>query len=182
MSLAYQYIKTESASMPSQKNQQQVQVIKDKLDQAKSVVVFDYSGTTANDQVELRSSVKEAGGEVIVTKNRLVDVAVGTGKLTESLEGMNAFLFSYEDAVSAVKKLFEFHDDTEKLTIKQGVMDDKILSASEVEALSKLPSRDELLAKLVYVVKAPSTGLVNVLKAGQRDLVGVLKAISQKEA
>lgn len=168
--------------MPSQKNINQVEAIKTKLGNAKSVVVFDYSGTSASEQVELRSRVKEAGGEVIVTKNRLVDVAVGRGKLADSLDGMNAFLFSYEDAVGAVKKLFDFHKDTDKLTIKQGVMDDKILSASEVEALSKLPSRDELLTKMVMVLKSPGTGLVNVLKAGQRDLVGVLRAISQKDA
>ncbi|MCB9801393.1 MAG: 50S ribosomal protein L10 [Pseudomonadales bacterium] len=168
--------------MPSQKNLQQVEMLKAKLDKAQSVAIVDYSGTSVNDQVKLRTSISEAGGEMLVAKNRLINVAVGEGKLSESLDGMNAIVFSYEDAVSALKKLFDFHKEEEKLTIKQGIMDDKVLSPAEVEALSKLPGREELISMLLNRLQSPATGLVNVLKAGQRDLVYALKAIAEKGA
>lgn len=166
--------------MPSQKNQDQVNVIKDKLSRTKSVAVVDFSGTTVNDQVKLRQQLAEAGGEMFVTKNTLIDIAVGKGKLSESLEGMNALVFSYQDAVAAIKKLFEFHKETEKLQIKQGYMDDRVLSAAEVEALSKLPNKNELIGMLMSRLQGPAYGLVNVLNASQRNLVYALKAIADK--
>lgn len=168
--------------MPSQKNQSQVTLLQEKLAKTKSVTIVDYSGTTVNDQVKLRSEISAAGGEMLVAKNTLIDIAIGRGKLRESLDGMNAIVFSYEDAVAAIKKIFEFQKDTEKLTIKQGILDDKVLSPAEVEALSKLPGKSELMAMLVNRLQAPASGLVNVLKAGQRDLVYVLKAITEKNA
>ncbi len=166
--------------MPNAKNQSQVELLKEKVDRSKSVVVVDYSGTTVNDQVTLRSAVSEAGGEMLVAKNTLIDIATGKGNLTDSLEGMNAIVFSYEDAVAAIKKVFEFHKDSSKLTIKQGMMDGKVLSVSEVEMLSKLPSKNELIATLISRLQGPAYGLVNVLKANQRGLVYALRAIADK--
>ncbi len=166
--------------MPSQKNQNQVDVIKEKLSRAKSVAVVSYEGTSVNDQVKLRSDLREVGGEMVVTKNTLIDIAAGKGRLTDSLTGMNALILSYEDAVSALKKLFAFHKDSEKLEIKQGLYEDKVLSPAEIEQLSKLPSKDELIATLISRLQGPEFGLVNVMKAGQRNLVQVLKAISEK--
>jgi large subunit ribosomal protein L10 len=167
--------------MPNQHNQEQVKIVQDKINQAKSMVIVDYSGTDVKGLTELRQALKEAGGEMFITKNTLVDIAVGKGKMTESLQGMNAVIFSYEDAVSAVKSLFKFHEDTDLLEIKQGFMDDKVLSFNEVEALSKLPSKSELIVMLIQRLKSPGQGLANVLKAGQKDLVYVLKAITDKQ-
>lgn len=167
--------------MPNQHNQEQVKIVQDKINQAKSMVVVDYSGTDVKGLTELRAALKEAGGEMFITKNTLVDIAVGKDRMTESLKGMNAVIFSYEDAVSAVKALFKFHKDNDKLEIKQGLMEDKVLSFEEVEALSKLPSKSELIVMLIQRLKSPGQGLANVLKAGQKDLVYVLKAIADKK-
>lgn len=167
--------------MPNQKNQNQVAVLQDKIKEAKSLAIIDYSGTSANDQVKLRQAISDAGGDVLVTKNTLIDIAIGKGKLSESLEGMNAVVFSNDDAVSAIKALFTFHKDEGKLVIKEGFMDDKVLSATEVESLSKLPSKPELISMLIRTLQAPATGMVNVLKANQRDLVYALKAIAEKK-
>lgn len=168
--------------MPNKHNQEQVKVLQEKLSRTKTAVVVDYSGTTVNDQVQLRRDLKEVGGELFITKNTLIDIAIGKGKVSESLEGMNAVVFSYEDEVSALKKLFDFHKQNEKLTIKQGLMADKVLSAAEVEALSALPGKNELIATLISRIQGPAYGLVNVLKAGQRNLVYALKAIAEKQA
>ncbi|MFZ5437675.1 MAG: 50S ribosomal protein L10 [Patescibacteria group bacterium] len=166
--------------MPNQHNLEQIEILKKKLDQAQSAVIVEYQGTTVNDQVELRAALTAAGGEMFVTKNTLIDIAVGKGKLADSLTGMNAIVFSFEDPVAALKALFKFHQDTEKLVIKQGFMEDKVLTFEEVEALSKLPGKQELLTTLVVRLQGPAYGLVNVLKAGQRDLVYALRALQQK--
>lgn len=168
--------------MPNSKNVQGVKTLQEKFAQAKSAVVVDYAGTSVNDQVELRSALTKVGGEMFVTKNTLIDIAAGKGKLTDSLQGMNAVIFSYQDAVAALKEVFKFHEDKEKLVIKQGLMDDKVLSFEEMEALSKLPSRQELMATLIMRLKGPMYGLVNVFKAGTRNLVYALSAIRDQKS
>lgn len=168
--------------MPNQHNQDQVKLLQEKLSRAKSAVIVDFAKTTVNDQTKLRGSLREANGEMFVTKNTLIDIAIGKGKVKESLEGMNAIIFSFQDEVAAIKKLFEFHKDTEKLNIKQGIMGEQVLSAKEVEALSKLPGKQELISTLISRLNGPAYGLVNVLKAGSRNLVYALSAIrKQKE-
>jgi large subunit ribosomal protein L10 len=167
--------------MPNKHNQDQVKILQEKLSRTKSAVVVDFAGTTVNDQVQLRRELKAVGGELFVTKNTLIDIAVGKGKVSDSLEGMNAIVLSYDDEVSALKSLFDFHKKNDKLKIKQGVMADKVLSVADVEALSQLPSKNELLATLISRIQGPAYGLVNVLKAGQRNLVYALKAIAEKQ-
>jgi large subunit ribosomal protein L10 len=166
--------------MPNQQNLDTVKTLKDKLTEAKSVVIFDYSGTSVKEQVELRQKVKEAGGEILVTKNTLIGIAIGKDEIKDILEGMNAVVFAYEDEVAPIKALFEFHKETEKLEIKKGLMDDKVLSQAEVEALSKLPSKQELIATLIARIKGPGQGLVNVFTASTRDLISVLNNIAKK--
>lgn len=170
--------------MPSQYNQQQIDIIKEKLAQAKSVAIVDYSGTNATEQVKLRAMIKQGNGEMFVTKNTLINLSIGEETLKESLTGMNALVISYEDAVSALKKLFEFKNKVEKLEIKQGIiLEDgkiKVLTQEEVEQLSKLPGKDELMVMLIQRLQGPAYGLVNVLNAGPRNLVYALKAIAEK--
>lgn len=166
---------------PSQYNQNRFGQITDKVAKATSIVVADYTGTTVKEQVALRAAIKKAGGEFVVIKNTLLNIAVGKDKLTDSLHGMNAAVFAYGDPVAPVKALFEFHKKSEKLTIKQGYMDDRVLSNEEVVALSKLPSKTELMAKLLMILNSPATGMVNVLNAGPRNLVYALNAIKEKK-
>ena len=78
-------------------------------------------------------------------------------------------------------KPFDFQKENEKLTIKQGIMDDAVLSADQVEALSKLPSKTELIGMLMARVQGPAYGLVNVLKASQRNLVYALQVVADKQ-
>lgn len=167
--------------MPNQHNQEQVKLIQEKLNQAASMVVIDYSGVNVKGLTDLRAALREAGGEMFVTKNTLIDIAVGKGQLSESLQGMSAAVFSYNDPVAAVKALVKFHEDTDLLEIKQGFMDGKVLSKEEVAALSKLPGKNELIVMLIQRLKSPGQGLVNVLQASARNLVYVMKAIAEKK-
>jgi large subunit ribosomal protein L10 len=167
--------------MPNQHNQEQIKIIQEKLDKAASMVVIDYAGAKVKDLTELRAALREAGGEMFVTKNTLIDIAVGKGKVSESLQGMSAVIFSYNDPVAAIKALVKFHDDKDLLDIKQGFMDGKVLSVEEVKALSKLPGKNELIVMLIQRLKSPGQGLVNVLQASARNLVYVMKAIADKK-
>lgn len=172
--------------MPSKYNQDQVEVIKEKINRAKSMVIVDYSGTDANDQVQLRSSIKQADGEMFVTKNTLINIALGKEELQESLTGMNALVLSYQDAVAALKKVFEFKEEAEKLEIKQGVMVEdgkiRVLSREQIEKLSQLPNKDQLIVMLIQRLQGPAYGLVNVLSGGPRNLVYALEAIKKQKA
>jgi large subunit ribosomal protein L10 len=166
--------------MPNQHNQDQLQMLKDKLSKAKSFAIVSYEGTSATDQVKLRAALKAAGAEFVVAKNTLVELALENKDFSDSLNGMNAVVFSYEDEVAGFKQIVNFHEEADKLEIKQGGMDDRVLSAQEILELSKLPSKNELITALIARIKGPAFGLVNVLQAGQKNLVYVLKAISEK--
>ena len=167
--------------MPNTKNQQQVAMLQDKVAKAQSLVVIDYSGTTANDQVKLRGEITAAGGEVVVAKNTLIDLAIGKGKLLDSLQGMSAVVFSYADPVTPIKSLFKFQKDADKITIKQGFMDDAVLSVAQVESLSKLPSKAELISSVLVGIQAPGRNLASVLHAGIRNLAYALRAVADKK-
>lgn len=174
--------------MPSKKNVDQLDFIQQNMDQAKSVIVADYSGLDVAAQTELRAKISEAGGQLLVLKNRIFKIAaqekVNTGfeNLEDQLNGQNAFLFSLEDAVSPLKVLFDFAKDNEALEIKVSILDDRVLDHSETENLSKLPSKPELVAQLISRINGPAYGLVNVIQGPTRGLVNVLNAIKDQKA
>ena len=168
--------------MPNQKNQTNLNILKDKLAQAKSSAVIDYQGVSVNEINSLRRQLKAAGGEIFVTKNTLINLAYDKNEdINAGLTGMNAVILSFDDEVGAIKVIFDFQKETEKLTIKNGTLNGEVISADQVVALSKLPGKTELIAQLLYVLNAPGTGLANVLKAGTRDLVYALQAIADKK-
>lgn len=170
------------AQQPATKKQELVKDLQDKLEAAKSAIIVDYSTLTVKEKTELLGEVKKAGGSFYVAKNTLMHIAFGMrDELKESLKGMNGVLFSNEDAVTPLKALMEFHKKTDKLQVKKGVMDGKILSEDEVVALSKLPSKEELIATLISRLQGPAYGMVNVLQAGPRNLVYALNAIAKKK-
>jgi large subunit ribosomal protein L10 len=169
--------------MPNKHNQSEVAELQESLKKAKTVAIVDFAGTTVNDQVKLRSALRKAGGGLRVTKNTLMNIVFNKPELKESLHGMSGAVFSFEDEVGAIKALFQFKKESEKLTIKQGYMvtEDKVLSLEELETLSKLPGKQELISMLISRLNGPAYGLVNVFKAGQRNLVYALKAIADKK-
>ncbi len=166
--------------MPSTQNKTDLEILKEKLSTAKSTAVVDYAGTSVNDQVDIRRNLRKVGAELYVTKNTLINLATD-GKLKESLEGMNAVVISYNDEVGGLKELFDWHNKNEKLTIKLGMLGDAVLTAKDVEKLSKLPGKNELISMLISRLQGPAYGLVNVMKAGVRDLANVMRAIEKKQ-
>ena len=167
---------------------QKEEVVKDlteKIKASKSIVFADYSGVKTNDINELKSRLKKEGTNLRVIKKKLVDLSLKNAKIEvdiKSLPGQLAITISDNDEVAPARVLSKFAKENENLKILGGVLGIKGMSAKEVNDLAKLPSKEEMLAKLVGTLNAPLTGLVNVLSGNTRGLVTVLKAIADSKA
>ncbi len=175
--------------MPKNKIQKQIisRDLSEKIKKSKSVVFVGFNAFGVKDNERLRDELGKENGEYYVAKKTLLKRALEENKIeinTESLDGKLAAVFSYDDEVASAKIVGNFRKDkdiAEKVFFLGGILDGKFLSKEEVEALAKLPSKQELYAKLVGSMNAPVSGFVNVLAGNLRNLVGVLKAISEKK-
>ena len=170
------------------------QIVNDLTDQLKqtgdvegqaTTVVFNYTSITANEINELRSALFEHDAKLKITKNTLIKrVLENTGvNLEKDLEGQNAILIpNNKDVISPIKTLYEFIKKNEKGEITLGVLNSQIITKEKVEELSKLPSRDELLAQVVGGLASPIRGFAYALNGVQSKFVRVLGEIkNQKE-
>ena len=148
--------------------------------------LVDYKGLTVSQVTELRAKLREAGAQMAVVKNTLMRLAVkGTGSevLADLFKGPNAIIISKNDPVAPAKVISDFLKTNEKMQLKGAALGGKILSEDDVAQLAKMPSKEELLAKLVYTLNAVPTNLVNVLAGVPRSFLNVLNAVKdQKDA
>ena len=173
------------------KKQAVVAELKEQLTSAKGVVLTGYKGLTVAQDTALRREFREAGVTYHVVKNTMLRLAAqeaGIEGLDEHLEGTTAFAFSAEDAVAPAKVIGGFIkknklDDAGVLMIKVGMGEGQVIDAKEVNALATLPSREELIAKMLGSMNAPISKTVNVLQGVIRKAVYVLDAVrAQKES
>ncbi len=163
-----------------------VKEIKQDIESSKSIVFTDFQGMDVNTITELRSKISEAGGAYKVVKKTLLKKALedsGIGDINiMDLEGQIAVAFSNEDVVSVAKVLYDTNKKLEVPQVLKGYMEGRVLEAAEVNKLATIPSREELLAKLVGSINAPVSGLVNVLAGNVRGLVYTLNAIKEQKS
>lgn len=170
-----------------QTKQQKELVVKDlveKLKGSKAVVFSDYKGLTVKDMTVLRNDLRKAGVDLKVLKKTLMNVALkdaGIEMDAKKLEGQIAIAISSQDEVAAAKIIAKLAKVNVNLKIAGGILGTKELSVAEVNALAKLPSKEELLAKLVGTLNAPVSGFVNVLAGNMRGFVTVLQAVADKK-
>lgn len=160
--------------------------LSDKIAKAKSIVFASFNALTVKDNEDLRHNLKQENNEYYVAKKTLMGLAFKDKKIEglnpKDFDGKVAAVFSYEDEISPAKVIFNFRKDHEgKIDFVGGVLNDKFLSKTEMESLAKLPSKQELYAKMVGSLNAPISGFVNVLAGNLRGLVTVLKAIGDKK-
>lgn len=145
--------------MPAQYKVDEVKKIVSKLENAKAIVLVDYRGITVNEDTELRRLARANNVEYFVTKNRLMSLAlkeVGIdADFGSMLEGTTSFVIGYEDGVAPSKTIYEYAKKINKLEIKGGYVDGKVAEKSTIEALAKLPSREELLGQIAYGLLSP---------------------------
>ena len=173
------------------KKQAVVAELKEQLTSAKGVVLTGYKGLTVAQDTALRREFREAGVTYHVVKNTMLRLAAqeaGIEGLADHLEGTTAFAFSAEDAVAPAKVIGGFIkknklDESGVLTIKVGMVEGPVIDVNEVKALATLPSREELIAKMLGSMNAPISNTVNVLQGVIRNAVYVLDAVrAQKES
>jgi len=153
-----------------------------KLKDSKAVVFSDFKGLSVKDITRLRRELRAQKVDLSVMKKTLIGLALrdaGMDADTKTMEGQIAIAVSAEDEVVAAKIIAKMSKVNKNLKIVAGILGKQALSKEEVMALSKLPDKPELLAKLVGTLNAPISGFVNVLAGNIRGLVQVLKAISE---
>lgn len=154
-----------------------------RLGESEIALVVHNTGLTVLEMTELRSNIRKAGAEFKVVKNRLAKLAVKDTKfegLSDMLEGPTAIATS-PDPVSVAKSIVEFAKTNDKLVVIGGSFNEKNLDVKDVEALSKLPSLDELRAKIVGMLQTPATRIAGVLQAPGGQVARVISAKSQQE-
>lgn len=170
--------------MPAQSKYEMLDKVNASLDASQGFYVIDYRGLTVKEAQELRRSLREAGGSMKVYKNNIVKIALEKAELPqldETLVGTCAYVFFDTDPVSPAKVLKEFAKKTKKTEVLGGIADGVALTADEAKAYAELPSYEELMAQLVYVIASPISGLMSVLNGPARGMAVALQAISEQK-
>ena len=159
-----------------------VKNLKESFNSSEGVVVTHYIGLNTSEITDLRSQVKEAGAIFCVAKNSLVKLALKDTQyagLSDFFSGPTAVVFS-KDPISGIKAVKSFSDKNEKLKFIKAGLQEKVIDTDEFLALAKLPSLEEIRAKLTGILIAPQQQLVQVLNAASTELLGVLDNYAKK--
>ncbi len=167
--------------------EKKVQII-DSLEQLFSrcniAVLTDYRGISATEMTDLRRQLREAGIEYRVVKNTLARFAaqrVGREELAGFFEGPVAIAFGYDDITEPAKALAEYIETSKaSMSIRGGFLPDRLLTSEDIATLSKVPSREVLLAQVVGGVQSPISALVSHLTAPMSRIIGVLQSRIQQ--
>ncbi|MCZ7584591.1 MAG: 50S ribosomal protein L10 [Deltaproteobacteria bacterium] len=165
--------------------EQVVQQTHERLKDAQLVVRVGFTGLKVEQMNSLRREMERIDGtSLVVLKNTLAKIAAKdtpTESLFESLEGPNGFLISRDELVGPAKVLVNFAKANDKLVIRDGAVGGKVVTDAQIKALADMPSREELLARLAWVLNAPVQSFVGVLAAIPRSLLNVLNAVKAEK-
>ncbi|MBF0558088.1 MAG: 50S ribosomal protein L10 [Nitrospirae bacterium] len=168
-----------------EKKSQQITELTEKFARSKAVVFTEYKGLTVAEISGLRQLLKEAGAEYKVAKNTLINIAVKGTPIEAAKDcfvGPTGVAFGYDDPVAAAKKVLEYSEKNEKLKIKSGIVEGKLLSVAELKSLSKLPSRTVLLCMMAGTFQAPAAKLAGNLYATVAQFAYALEAVKNKKS
>lgn len=170
--------------MPSTRNTQLLEEAKDKVGKATAMYFVEYTGLTHKQLEEARHQLTEANAEMAVVKNTLMNIALTEKKIDakEKLTGQQATLFSYEDPIATAKILASFIKKYGLPKIAFGIFEGEIIDESTITKLSKLPTREILVGKLLGLLNSPISGLVYTLQGNITKLAYTLKEIEKKKA
>jgi large subunit ribosomal protein L10 len=165
--------------------QRDLEQLKTDLARVSTVILTTFQGITVEEDTKLRRAVQAAGGRYRVVKNTLAERA-GTGTpaepLLKNLAGTNSIAYTAADPVALAKALTKVAKDVPAFRFKAGVVEGRVLSMEEIQKLAQLPSKEELLSKLVFLVEAPAERIATALAAIPRNLAVVLnQAVLEKK-
>jgi len=171
------------SSTLEEKNRQ-VAEFQEKLKSAKMAVLTEYRGLTVAQMARLRRDLRKVDGEYKVIKNTLGVRALkdtSYGELGKLLEGPTGWVFAYADPVVLSKVLVKFFEEHPKLTIKAGLLEGELLSQEQLKGLAKMPSRPELLAKLLALMQAPAVQLLRLIQEPGAQVVRILEGVRKSK-
>jgi large subunit ribosomal protein L10 len=164
---------------------EQVEKLSKDLMNVSSVVVATYTKMTVAQDFELRKALRGAGAKYQVVKNTLAERAAKGTKVEGALKdlaGVTSIAYTSGDAVAMAKALTKYAKDAPEFTFKVGVVEGRVVTIKEIEALATLPSKEELYSKLLYLLNAPAQRLVTAMGAVGRNLAVVVdQGVQQKK-
>jgi large subunit ribosomal protein L10 len=167
------------------KKKEQVDKLSNDLKNVSNVVVATYTKMTVAQDFELRKALRGAGAKYQVVKNTLAEKAAKGTKVEGALKdlaGVTSIAYTTGDPVAMAKALTKYAKDTPEFTFKVGVVEGRVINIKEIEALATMPSKEELLAKLLFLINAPAQRLATAINAVPRNLAVVVnQAVEQKK-
>lgn len=170
--------------MPTARKAGTIEELTESLGRSQLTIVTDYRGLSVGDLQGFRSALRPMGAEFRVAKNTLTNIAAGNAGVEGfggMLEGPTGLVIVYEDIVGASKVVNDFVRTSRVLTVKGAVMQNRALSASDIEALATMPSMEELRGKLLGMLVSPMSRTLGVLGGPKRSLVYLLSAKAQQD-
>ncbi|MCB1184810.1 50S ribosomal protein L10 [bacterium] len=162
----------------------EVEAITERMQAAQCMILADYAGCTVEQMTRFRETCRSKAVDCRVVKNRLARIAADNcdlGVMKDHLKGPTAILFGLESQIDAAKIVAEFVKDNEKMQIKGGMLDGQYLTEAEVVALSKTPSKEELIAKMMGSINSPASGLVGTMNGVAAALARAIDAVAKQK-
>jgi large subunit ribosomal protein L10 len=167
------------------KKTEQVEKLGKDLKNVSSLIVTTYNKLTVAQDYELRKTLRSSGAKYTVVKNTLAELASKGTKVEpvlKDLAGVTSIAYTSGDPVALAKALSKYAKDNPEFTFKAGVVEGRVVSINEIKALATMPSKEELYAKLLFLMNAPAQRLVTVMNAVGRNLAVVVdQGVQQKK-
>jgi large subunit ribosomal protein L10 len=156
---------------------EQVEKLGKELQSVSSLIVTTYSKLTVAQDYELRKTLRSSGAKYVVVKNTLVERAAKGTKVEEvlkNLSGVTSIAYTSGDPVALAKALSKYAKDNPEFSFKSGVVEGRVISINQIQALATMPSKEEIYSKLLFLMNAPAQRLVTVMNAVGRDIAVVI--------
>jgi large subunit ribosomal protein L10 len=156
---------------------EQVEKLGKLLQNVSSLIVTTYSKLTVAQDYELRKSLRSSGATYVVVKNTLAERAAKGTKVEEvlkNLSGVTSIAYTSGDPVALAKALSKYAKDNPEFSFKSGVVEGRVISINQIQALATMPSKEEIYSKLLFLMNAPAQRLVTVMNAVGRDIAVVI--------
>jgi large subunit ribosomal protein L10 len=165
------------------KKTEKVTTLATELAHSTSAIIGTFSALTASKDMDLRKTVRQAGGSYHVVKNKLAARAAQGTKIEAALQGLkgvSSVAYTSGDPVALAKALSNWVKENSEFTFKLGIVDGKVISVADITALATLPGKEELFSKLLFLIQSPAQRLATVINASGRDLAVVLNMAAEQ--
>jgi large subunit ribosomal protein L10 len=165
------------------KKNAKVAMLASELESSTSAIIGTFKGLTASKDFELRKVIRAAGGNYHVVKNKLAAKSAEGTKVEAALQGLkgvNSVAYTSGDPVALAKALSTWVKDNSEFTFKLGIVDGRVITVQEIDSLAKLPGKEELFSKLLFLIQSPAQRLATVINATGRNLAVVVNMAAEQ--